>query len=86
MPKGGGVVAKIISRLPLPGRLQVERFPFAGNGLQFEAAAVMEAVRRGATDTDIMPLADSIEVLRIIESVLATKPQPAPLRKIQNVL
>jgi len=85
MPKGGRVVAKIISRLPLPG-LQVERFPFAGNGLQFEAAAVMEAVRQGATQTDIMPLTDSIKALRIIEVVLATKPQPAPLRKIQNVL
>jgi hypothetical protein len=46
----------------------------------------MEAVRRGATGTDIMPLADSIEVLRIVESVRAGKPQPAPLRKIQNVL
>ena len=85
MPKGEGIVAKIVSRLPLPGR-QVERFPFPGNGLQFEAAAVMEAVRRGATGTDIMPLTDSIEVLRIIASVLASKPQPAPLRKIQNVL
>jgi predicted dehydrogenase len=85
MPKGNGVVAKIVSRLPLPGH-QVERFPFVGNGLQFEAAAVMEAVRRGATGADFMPLTDSIEVLRIIESVRARKPEPAPLRKIQNVL
>jgi hypothetical protein len=33
-----------------------------------------------------MPLADSAEVLRIIASVLSGEPQPAPLRKIQNVL
>ena len=52
-----------------------ERFPFPGNGLQFEAAAVMEAVRRGATGAEIMPLADSVEVLRIIAAVLAGKPQ-----------
>ena len=44
MPTGKGTIAKVISRLPLPGR-KVRRFPFPGNGLQFEAAAVMEAVR-----------------------------------------
>ena len=35
----------------------------------------MEAVRRGATGSEIMPLADSVAVLRIIAAVLAGKPQ-----------
>ena len=73
-PKSSGVLVKIMSRLPLPGRL-VERFAFPGNGLQFEAAAVMEAVRSGATGSDTMPLTDSIEALRIIAAVLAGSPQ-----------
>ena len=74
MPTGKGTIAKVISRLPLPGR-KVRRFPFPGNGLQFEAAAVMEAVRRGANGSEIMPLADSVAVLRIIAAVLAGKPR-----------
>ena len=74
MPTGKGTIAKVISRLPLPGR-KVRRFPFPGNGLQFEAAAVMEAVRRSATGAEIMPLADSVAVLRIIAAVLAGKPR-----------
>jgi predicted dehydrogenase len=71
---GSGIAAKILRRLPLPGR-RIKRFAFPGNGLQFEAMAVMDAVRRGATGSEIMPLADSVEVLRIIASVLAGIPQ-----------
>jgi predicted dehydrogenase len=76
MPKdaGSGIVAKIMRRLPLPGR-HLRHFAFSGNGLQFEAAAVMEAVRRRATKSETMPLADSIEVLSIIASVLSGSPQ-----------
>ena len=74
MPKvgGAGILAKLARRLPLPGR-HVQHFPFPGNGLQFEAAAVMEAVRRGETGTGIMPLGESIEVLRIIEAVVGRR-------------
>lgn len=74
MPKGNGVLAKIVNWLPFPGR-SIQHFPFPGNGLQFEAAAVMEAARRGAGQSEIMPLADSVEVLRIITSVLSASPQ-----------
>jgi predicted dehydrogenase len=74
MPKvgGAGIFAKLARRLPLPGR-HVQHFPFPGNGLQFEAAAVMEAVRRGETGMDIMPLGDSVEVLRVIEAVVGRR-------------
>ena len=65
---GAGILAKLARRLPLPGR-HVQHFPFAGNGLQFEAAAVMEAVRRRETGAGIMPLSESVEVLRIVEAV-----------------
>ena len=35
----------------------------------------MEAVRRGATGSETMPLTDSVEALRIIAAVLAGSPQ-----------
>ena len=70
MPKvrGAGILAKLVRRLPLPGR-HIQHFPFPGNGLQFEAAAVTEAVRRRETGSGIMPLSESVEALRIIEAV-----------------
>ncbi|MEQ1950611.1 Gfo/Idh/MocA family oxidoreductase [Mesorhizobium sp. CN2-181] len=64
-----GAAGKLLSRLPLPGR-KVGHFPFPGNGLQFEAAAVMEAVRAGAAQSSVMPLRESIAVLEVIETVL----------------
>ena len=68
-----GLAGKLLSRLPLPGR-KASHFRFPGNGLQFEAAAVMEAVRMGAAQSSVMPLRESIAVLEVIETVLG---QPA---------
>ena len=73
-PMGSGVAVKIMSRLPFPGR-RIQHLPFPGNGLQFEAAAVMAAVRDGAAGSGTMPLTDSIEVLRVIAIVVAGSPQ-----------
>ena len=69
----GGLAGKVLGRLPVPGRV-VEQFVFPGNGLQFEAEKMSQAVRAGKTRSDIVPLADSIAVLDIIERVLS---QPA---------
>lgn len=69
-----GGIGKLLARLPLPGRKQlVHRFP--GNGLQFEAAAVMQALRRGEIQSQTMPLGQSVAVLEIVETVLAQPPQ-----------
>ncbi|MFI0846774.1 Gfo/Idh/MocA family protein [Mesorhizobium sp. IMUNJ 23232] len=68
-----GLAGKLLSRLPLPGR-KASHFRFPGNGLQFEAVAVMEAVRAGAAQSSVMPLRESIAVLEVIETVLG---QPA---------
>jgi predicted dehydrogenase len=70
---GTGLAAKLLSRVPLPGR-KTSQFRFPGGGLQFEAVAVMEAVRAGAAQSSIMPLRESIAVLEVIETVLG---QPA---------
>jgi hypothetical protein len=63
----------MLDRLSIGGR-RVEKRPFLGGGLQFEAIAVMEAIRQGRTGSELMPLADSKAVLSIIEKVLSQPP------------
>jgi predicted dehydrogenase len=70
-----GKLQKIITRLPLPGQENLS-FNYPGNGLQFEATAVAEAVRAGETGSKTAPLTESIAVLEMIESVLS---RPASL-------
>ena len=61
---------RLARRLPLPGRRRIA-FPRPSRGLDFQAAAVQAAVRRGETGHPLMPLSDSAAVLAIIERVLA---------------
>lgn len=68
-----GKFGKLVERLPWPGQT-VERHGFPGGGLQFEAIAVMEAVRQGKTDSAVMPVADSKAGLAIIAEVLSQPP------------
>ncbi|MEJ5082863.1 MULTISPECIES: Gfo/Idh/MocA family protein [unclassified Ochrobactrum] len=73
-PKGpGGLIGKVLNRLPLPGRT-VEHHPFSGNGLQFQAQAVRDALKRDEISSPIMPLEHSAEVANIVSTVLAQKP------------
>lgn len=78
LPEGDGPLARLLSRLPAPlarfsGR-QVEHHPFEGYGLQFQAMALMDALRAGETQSPIMPLETSIAVLRAIGIVLSRSP------------
>ena len=45
--------------------------PLYGSGYQYEAAEVMDCVRRGATGSAVMPLAESIEVLEAVDAARA---------------
>lgn len=72
--RASGTVGRILGRLPVPGR-KVESYAFPGNGLQFEAQAVMKAVRAGMTATDVAPLGDSVAVLEVIEAVRSQPPR-----------
>lgn len=71
-----GPLGRIVNRLPLPGK-RVEHHSFAGNGLQFEAQAVREAVRDGWTASPVMPLDHSEAVARIVNTVLSQPPRNA---------
>ena len=74
--EGPALLRKLLARLPLPG-VRRESFLFPGNGLQFQAQAVMAAIRAGATSCETMPLAESAAVLGMIEAVLAQPPAAA---------
>jgi predicted dehydrogenase len=74
-----GTIGKILDRLPVPGRT-VEEYNFDGNGRQFEAIAMMNAMGQGKTSSATMPIADSISALRAINIVLS---QPATQRVIK---
>lgn len=71
-----GLPGRILARLPMPGR-SIRSHAFPGGGLQFEIAAAIQAVRDGNGQSATMPLAGSIAVLRIIETVLARPPASA---------
>ena len=43
------------------------RTPYAGNGYTHEADAVMDAVRQGRTEHPLMPLAESVQVMELID-------------------
>ncbi len=79
LPGPQGFFGKLLDRLPVPGR-SVEEHHFPGTGLQFEAMAVMAAIRAGETTCNVMPLSDSVNVLRAINMVLS---QPATQRVIK---
>lgn len=68
-----GLSGRVLARLPLPGRV-VQSYTFPGNGLQFQIEAAMQAVRAGRAESSIMPLTQSVGVLKIIEAV---RSQPA---------
>lgn len=68
--RGHDLATRLLDRVPKPGRSS-EAFAFPGNGLQFQAQAVMAAIRAGEGTCPTMPLSESAAVLLIIETVLA---------------
>lgn len=70
-PNGGkGFIDKIMKRLPLRGRT-IETYGFSGNGLQFQAEAVRDAVCSRQLFHGTMPVDHSAAVVDIIRKVLS---------------
>jgi len=44
---------------------------FRGNGFHYEAEALMQAVRAGALESEVMPLDESLEIMRVIDTARA---------------
>ncbi len=72
-PAVTGKLARVLDRLPIPGRRNYD-FAFSGNGLQFEAEAFARAVRAGETASSVATPQHSIAVLQAIETVLSQPP------------
>ena len=51
---------------PRPHRPQID-----GRGMQFEALHVEECVRAGLHESPVMPLAESVAVMRVLDAVRA---------------
>jgi predicted dehydrogenase len=76
----------LLRRFSLAQRLLEPRstrvFPFAGNGYQFELRHVSDCLREQRLESPIMPLEDSLEVMRIMDEILSQvgrrQPEPAP--------
>jgi len=45
---------------------------YSGNGLAHQADAVMQAVRTGATESQVMPLDESMEIMNVIDLARTT--------------
>ncbi len=53
------------------GEEEVLEIPYEGNGYNYEAAEVMECLRQGRTESEIMPLDDSLAVMRTLDWIRA---------------
>lgn len=45
--------------------------PFAGSGYQFEAVEVMARIRQGHTESEIMPLDETLAIMRVLDELRA---------------
>ena len=46
-------------------------FPFAGNGYQFEAAEVMRCLRAGELASPMMPLDETLSIMKTLDAIRA---------------
>lgn len=66
----GQRIAKIRGQLK-PGGAETLKAGFIGNGYAHEADHLMQAVAAGRLQSEIMPLAQSVEILQIVDQALA---------------
>jgi len=45
--------------------------PYTGNGMNHEAAEVMRCLREGLTESPLIPLADTLEIMKILDEIRA---------------
>lgn len=46
-------------------------FPYTGNGYQFEAAEFMECLRQGELESDVMPLNETLAIMKTLDTLRA---------------
>ncbi len=50
---------------------ELREFPFAGNGYQLEAAEVMTCLRAGKLESRVMPLDETLSIMRTLDAIRA---------------
>lgn len=50
---------------------EVIEFPLTGNGYQFEAAEVMRCLRAGKLESDLMPLDETLAIMKTLDAIRA---------------
>ncbi|WP_258045660.1 Gfo/Idh/MocA family protein [Mesorhizobium sp. NBSH29] len=73
-PTARRAMAKLSRLAPSVPGLRHQLFDFSGYGLQFEIAAATQALAQGHTQHPLMPMADTVETLRIIETIRSQGP------------
>ena len=53
------------------GRNEHFDMPYAGNGYQFEAAEFMNCLRQGRLESAIMPLEETLSIMKTLDAVRA---------------
>lgn len=72
-------VLRVEGRWQQPGRLTLARggyeqvldLPYTGSGYQYEAEAVMENIRAGRTESELMPLDETLAIMRVMDQLRA---------------
>lgn len=58
--------------ISVPGRDdETVHLPFEGNGYNYEAAEVMDCIRSGRLESDIMPLDETLEIMQTLDQIRA---------------
>src|SRR5690606_20884834 len=50
---------------------KVVAFPYEGHGLRFEASHVMKCLRAGRTESDVMPLDETLRIMQTMDACRA---------------
>jgi predicted dehydrogenase len=53
------------------GGEELLEFPYTGNGYQFEAAAFMECLREGRLESPVMPLDETLSIMKTLDTLRA---------------
>jgi dihydrodiol dehydrogenase / D-xylose 1-dehydrogenase (NADP) len=52
-------------------RMELVEAPITGNGFNYEAAEVMRCLDEGMTESDVMPLDETLSVMRTMDEIRA---------------
>ncbi len=70
LPSASSFQGRLARKLPFLASGRTEAFERAGSGLEFQAMAVQAALGQGLTSHPVMPMAESANVLDLIEAIL----------------